>query len=128
MDLTLIKRLRADTPGCNHVLHLNNAGAALPPAPVIDAVSSYFAQESIRGGYEAQEEAERETERFYTHAAELIHCDASEIAFLENATRAWDMAFYSFHFKKGDTLISSHAEYASNYLAFLQTAKRTGVH
>lgn len=37
-----------------------------------------------------------------------------------------DMAFYSFSFKKGDRILTAEAEYASNYIAFLQVAKKQG--
>ena len=33
-----LDRLRAETPGVRHRAHLNNAGAALMPQPVLDAM------------------------------------------------------------------------------------------
>lgn len=122
-----IEKLRTDTPGCKQVLHFNNAGAALPPSPVINAVQQHLMLEANIGGYEAAEAAADKIEKFYDSAAKLINCHRDEIAFIENATRAWDMAFYSLKFKKGDRIITAVAEYASNYLAFLHMAKHTGV-
>jgi cysteine desulfurase / selenocysteine lyase len=121
-----LDRVRRDTPGCAHVLHFNNAGAALMPRPVLDAVTSHLSLEARIGGYEAADEAAEAVEHVYGAAAALFHCHPDEIAVIENATRAWDMAFYSLRFGPGDRILTAAAEYASNYIAYLQMARRTG--
>jgi len=78
------------------------------------------------GGYEAAALAEPQLAAAYNSVARLIKAKPDEIAFVENATRAWDMAFYSLAFKPGDRILTARAEYASNYIAFLQIAKKTG--
>ncbi len=123
-----LERARNDTPGCEKVLHFNNAGAALMPRPVVDAVVGHIKLESEIGGYEAAEAAHSAVARVYDAAAELVNCTREEIAIIENATRAWDMAFYSLPFEAGDRILTSKAEYASNYIAYLQVARRSGAH
>jgi hypothetical protein len=49
--------LRLDTPGVANVLHFNNAGAALPSRPVLDAMMGHLAREAAIGGMEAMVEA-----------------------------------------------------------------------
>jgi cysteine desulfurase / selenocysteine lyase len=121
-----VELARRDTPGAEKVAHLNNAGAALPPVQVTDAVIAHLLREAEMGGYEAAAAAGEQVERTYSAIADLIGAQADEIAVVENATRAWDMAFYGMTFVAGDRILTARAEYASNVIAFLQVAARTG--
>jgi cysteine desulfurase/selenocysteine lyase len=121
-----VDKVRADTPGCERVTHFNNAGAALPPEPVLDAVIEHLRREAEIGGYEAAAERHGRIEHTYDALARLLGCAPDELAVVENATRAWDMAFYSFRFAPGDRILTTEVEYASNYIALAQVARRSG--
>ncbi len=121
-----IEALRAETPGCEHVLHFNNAGAALMPEPVLSAQLDHLRLEAEIGGYEAAAAALPEIADTHDAIAELLGAQPDEIAVVENATRAWGAAFYGFRFAEGDRILTATASYASNYIAMLQVAKETG--
>jgi cysteine desulfurase/selenocysteine lyase len=121
-----VERARRDTPGVARVAHLNNAGAALPPSVVTESVIAHLRLEAEIGGYEAADAMHDQVEAVYPAIARLIGCRPDEVAVVENATRAWDMAFYSLAFRPGDRILTAHAEYASNVIAFLQVAERCG--
>ncbi|MBP5856829.1 aminotransferase class V-fold PLP-dependent enzyme [Marivibrio halodurans] len=122
-----IARLRAETPGTLEVAHFNNAGSSLMTAPVLQAVTDHLTLESRIGGYEAAGLAKAAIDRFYAAAARAVAGKPHEIAFVENATRAWDMAFYAFDWKPGDRVLTARSEYNSNMIAYRQVARRFGV-
>ena len=121
-----IEQARRDTPGADRILHFNNAGAALPPQQVLAAQRRHLQLEADIGPYEAAATENDRLEAVYESAARLLNADRTEIALVENATVAWDMAFYAIGFAPGDRILTAEAEYASNYIAFLQIARRTG--
>ena len=122
-----VARVRAATPGCAHVAHLNNAGAALPPQSVLDTVVAHLLREADIGGYEAAEAAADRVEAVYGSVANLLGAQADEIALVESATRAWTTYFSARTFTAGQRILTHRVEYASNFIPMLQAARRDGV-
>lgn len=123
-DLT---RWRDETPGCVHRNHLNNAGAALMPEPVIRAITDHVTLESSIGGYEAAEEREQDVARAYGAIASLVGARPRNIAITSNATTAFIQAMAAFDFAPGDVIITSRCDYTSNQLHYLSLARRRQV-
>lgn len=118
--------LRAITPGCANRLHLNNAGAALLTRPTLDAMTGHLRLEAELGGYEAAAAAQGAIDATYAGLAELVGGQPGEVALFDNATHAWQAAFYSVPLGPGDRILTGRAEYGSNVLAYFQVARRTG--
>jgi selenocysteine lyase/cysteine desulfurase len=121
--------IRADTPGTGRRAYLHNAGAALPPRQVVKAMKDYLDLEAEIGGYAAAEREAPRLDAVYGSVARLINAKPQEIALVENATVAWQMAFYgmALGFRPGDRILTAEAEYGANFVAFLQVARRSGV-
>lgn len=122
-----LNKWRADTPGCEHRNHLNNAGAALMPAPVTNAIHDHLEKEALYGGYEAADVAAEEIEASYQAVGQLIGSETSNIAMVENATVATSQALSAFNFNSGDTIITTNVDYSSNQIMLLNLARRFGI-
>ncbi|MBL7802365.1 MAG: aminotransferase class V-fold PLP-dependent enzyme [Saprospiraceae bacterium] len=119
--------LRADTPGCAHCIHLNNAGAALPPRPVLQAMQDYLALEAEIGGYEAADFKASAIDQFYMAVAQMLGARARNIAFAGSATDAYARALSAVPFQPGDVMLTTENDYVSNQIAFLSLQKKRGV-
>jgi|SRR5579859_1137944 len=124
MDLT---RIRADTPAAEGQSFLHSAGASLMPNPVVDAMIDHIRLEQQLGGYVAADREDARLGAVYASVATLINAGRDEIALVESATAGWQMAFYAFDWRPGDRILTSQSEYAANFVAYLQTARRYGV-
>ena len=121
------KAIRDDLGSEPGFIHLDNAGASLMPRCVLETQIEHLRLEASVGGYEAERLKSVEIEAVYDSVAKLIRCHRDEVAIVENATVGWMMAFYSLAFEPGDRILTAEAEYASNYLAYLQVAREQGV-
>lgn len=123
----LVERWRRETPASARRIHLNNAGAALPPQSVVDAMTGHLLREAEIGGYEAAEEAAGRLAEVYEHLARVIGASPREIAVVENATVAFSLALSAFDFQPGDVLVTTRSDYTSNWIMYLALRDRRGV-
>jgi selenocysteine lyase/cysteine desulfurase len=121
-----VDQLRAQTPGCLHRIHLNNAGAALMSRSTLAAMTNHLQLEAEIGGYEAATQAREQIGASYAALAQLVGGRSEEVALFDNSTHAWNAAFYSIPLGPGDRILTGRDEYGSNVLAYLQVAQRSG--
>lgn len=121
-----LEKIRNETIGTQSVIHLNNAGAALMPKVVADAIRSYIDDEERQGGYETADHRREELNQFYEYAAQLLSCQPENTAFTTNATDSYNKALSSVPFKSNDVVLTTANDYASNFIAFLSLEKRVG--
>ena len=122
-----VEKLRAETPGTGHRIHLNNAGAGLMPDPVLQAMTDHLALESRIGGYEAEEAKKAEIAAVYTALGKLLGAAPQNIAITENATVSFSQALSSVPFARGDVIVTSRNDYISNQIMYLSLQSRMGI-
>ena len=122
-----VEQWRADTPGCAARVHLNNAGAALMPRPVQEAVQAHLALEAELGGYEAADARAEAVAGAHAVVAALVGAEARHIAFTSSATAAFVQAMSAFDLQRGDVIVTTPADYTSYQIQFLSLASRLGI-
>lgn len=108
------------------MIHLNNAGAALAPRPVLSAMIDYLETEARLGGYETESARRDDLAAVYQAGALLLGCRADELAFVQSATEGWNRALSVIPLKEGDRVLATTAEYISNVFGLIQL-KQQGI-
>ncbi len=122
-----IDRLRADTPGCAHRVHLNHAGAALPTRRTLDAVIGHLELEATIGGYEAAAARADELMAVRASAARLLGATSEEVAITTSDTAAWAKALWGFGlaggFRSRRRVLVDRVVYNSHWFGLLQASE-----
>ncbi len=119
-----IQQFRSETPYVDAGIHLNNAGAALMPKIVVDAIHGHIELETQLGGYEAAKAVQAIHKTFYTELAQFLNTAPPHIAWVANATDGFNKALSAIPFRQGDTILTTNEDYASNFIAFFQLQKQ----
>ncbi|MDA7417090.1 aminotransferase class V-fold PLP-dependent enzyme [Xenophilus arseniciresistens] len=120
-------RMRDETPGVREVIHLNAAGAGLPPRAVTDTVLAQVKREAAVGPHWAAAEAQERLDAVRTAAAGLLGCEEYQIAFGPGAGRLWGMAMLSRPIPPSARILIARSEWVSNVLNVLRLQQALGV-
>src|SRR5256885_13623003 len=112
LDLRLA-RWRADTPGCAHRNHLNNAGAALMPKPVIDAIEDHINLEGEIGGYEAENARQEAIAAAYDGVGAIVSPPARNLASVANAPARCGQSQSSFELTSAAAILTTRRDYTA---------------
>ena len=121
-----VARARRLTPGCELVLHLNNAGAALMPEPVLDVMHEQLDREATMGGYEAAEAVEGLLDGTYASIARLLGAQAERDRLRRERDACLGDGLPRGAARPGDRILTTSAEYSSNAMSMGQVVERTG--
>ena len=102
--------------------YFNNAGASLCADNVLKAQIKYLQREHEIGAYAAAAEYKEELNAFYSNCAKLLNCGADEIAFVDSASRGWNIVIHGLPLKENDLLITLDTEFGTNLIVLKQFA------
>jgi cysteine desulfurase/selenocysteine lyase len=130
-----VEKIRQDFPMItNHpeLIYFDNGATTYKPKKVIDAVNSFytdFTSNVERGDYETAIKADKAYDHTREVIGRLINCDSREVAFFSNITSALNQVVYGLSklFKKGDTVLLTQAEHASNLLPWFRLKEEQGI-
>ena len=114
------------------IIFFDNASTALKPKCVIDAVNHYYNDLCVnahRGDYYLSYKVDVEIEEVRKEVAKFIDCEENEIAFTSGSTAGMNLIAEGYCkkiLKKGDEILISELEHASNVLPWFKIAKETG--
>ncbi len=107
--------------------YLNNAGAGLMSDDTLQAMISYYKQEQSLGAYQAARDNKPLLDEFYTSVATIINAaSVEEIAFVDSASRGWNLAIYGANIARGDDIITLSTEFGTNLITIYDFATKVG--
>ena len=134
-----LEEIRAQFPMLNNktmqgkpLVFLDNASTTFKPQCVIDAMNEYYTDytsNSHRGDYDLCYRVDQKIEEVRKKVAKFINAEENEVVFTSGDTDSLNLVAYSYgldNLKKGDVILLSEIEHASNVLPWYRVAELTG--
>lgn len=130
-----VDKIRKDFPMIENnpdLVYLDSAATSLKPQCVIDAVVDFYAKHTSnvhRGDYRVAEINDKLYDGTRNLVAELIHCDKDEVVYTHNVSHSLNQIAFGLKpmLMKGDTVLITYAEHASNVLPWFALQKEIGI-
>ena len=134
-----VNLIRKDFPMLNEkkmqgkqLVFLDNSSTTFKPTYVIDAIDNYYMNEtsnSHRGDYDLCYDMDVKIEKAREVISSFVNCDKNEVVFTNGTTSSINLIAWGYalkHLKKGDEIVLSVSEHASNLLPWFNVSKQTG--
>ncbi|MBB5266373.1 selenocysteine lyase/cysteine desulfurase [Catenibacillus scindens] len=98
-------------------MYFNNAGAGLMSKGTYETLTNHMKLEMNVGAYKAAAMKSDAVNNFYSLAAKLLNAGSKdEIAFIDSASRGWNLIIYGLDIKESDVIVTLSSEYGTNLL------------
>ena len=124
---------REDFPMLNNVVYLDNGATTLKPKRVIDAMNKYYLEHTSnihRGDYDAAIKTNEAYDNVRNIVAKFINCDPKCVIYTHGATESLNLVVFGYmkrNLKKGDEVLLTKAEHASNILPWIKLSEEIGI-
>ncbi len=114
------------------LIWLDNASTTFKPYSVLKAVEHYYSYEtsnSHRGDYDLCHNMDKKVFETREKLGRFLNCDPSEVVFTAGTTASLNLVAFGYactHLHKGDEILITEAEHASNVLPWYKVAEMTG--
>ena len=114
------------------LVFLDNASTTFKPQCVIDAMNEYYLEctaNSHRGDYDLMYLVDKRVRDTREVVAKFVNSDVNEVVFTSGDTMSLNLVAYGYgfkHLKKGDVILTSEGEHASNLLPWFKVSQITG--
>ena len=114
------------------LVFLDNAATTFKPQCVIDEITKYYTtmtSNSHRGDYDLTYQMDVEVKKTREKVAKFVNCEVNEVVFTGGDTMGINLVAWGYglkHLKKGDEVIISEAEHASNFIPWVKVCEYTG--
>ena len=114
------------------LVYLDNAATTFKPKAVIDAMVEYYSEycaNAHRGDYDLTHIVDTKFDEARETVARFINAERREVVFTSGTSMSLNMVAYGYgakYIKKGDEILLTQAEHASNVLPWFKVAEMTG--